>query len=28
MLANAARTDIADLELSPEAEQVAVLRHP
>jgi len=28
MLANAARTDIADLELSPEAEQAAVLRHP
>jgi amidophosphoribosyltransferase len=28
MLANAARTDIADLELSPEAEQVAVLQHP
>jgi amidophosphoribosyltransferase len=28
MLANAARTDIADLDLSPEAEQAAVLRHP
>jgi hypothetical protein len=28
MLANAARTDIADLELSPAAEQAAVLRHP